>query len=73
MSAAKQPVTLARIERALDRLAVIMTEHRDIAEDLLPIYRRLEREAEVFLEKESAFEAIRARARRSQDRTAAQS
>jgi hypothetical protein len=39
------PINLARVERALDRLAIIMTEDLELGVNVMPIFKRLEREA----------------------------
>lgn len=67
------PVTVARLERCLDRLAFIMSRRRDGGAAFLPLYRRIERDIEEQRAVETALDEARARARRSRARTAAQS
>jgi hypothetical protein len=52
MATQDTPITLARIERAFDRLAIIMTEDPEIAHKALPIFERLDREAEALRARE---------------------
>ena len=73
MSAVTEPVTLARVERALDRLAVIMTDFDDLAPTLLLLFTWLDAEAEKMRNADDVLSAIRARVRRQRDRTEAQS
>lgn len=68
-----EPITLARVERALDRLAVIMTERPDKARALLAWFETLEQEAEALRSQDDVLAAVRARATRLRDRTAEQS
>jgi len=60
-----KPVTLERVERCLDRLAVIMDEDPAIAEELVPLFDLLEEEAARLRAEESSLQRARERARRS--------
>mgnify|MGYP001335339979 CR=1 FL=1 len=68
-----KPVTLARVERALDRLAVIMVDDPAIAEELVPLFDLLEEEAARLRAESDSLQRARERARRSRDRTATRS
>jgi len=67
----EKPITIERIERALDRLAEIMVDLGGDGPRCLPIYRRLEQELAALRETENEMSAVRERVRRSKDRTAA--
>lgn len=67
------PITAARLERCLDRCALIMSRERDGGAWLLPLYRRIEADVAEQRAVEEALSKARERARRSRDRTAAQS
>jgi hypothetical protein len=58
-----KPITPARVEHALDRLAVIIDEDPEIAEILLPMFRVLEEELNKMRAQETDLDRIRARAR----------
>lgn len=63
------PVTIERLESALDRLATAMVAYGPGAEAALPVYARLEAELAEMQRGEArraeAMEAVRIRARRS--------
>ncbi len=61
----EQPVTLARLEAALDGLAQIMVLLGDDGRKLLPMFERLEREAEAMRSADRAMDKVRERARRA--------
>lgn len=67
------PITLERIEKCLDRLAVIMMQDREHAPRMLPIFRRLEREADALRRSHDDLADVFERARRSLDQKAEQS
>jgi hypothetical protein len=56
-------ITLALIEKCLDRLAVIMLQDREHAPRMLPIFERLEEEAANLRRKEEALERAFVRGR----------
>jgi len=64
-----KPVTAARVEAALDRLAEIMAASKRPHLGV-PLYRRFEAELARLREEEATVEAARARARRLPGRTA---
>ncbi len=64
MRTPEQPVTLARLERALDRLAIIMTDFPDLGRKVLLLYEKLDREAETLRAQEETMGRVRARAKR---------
>jgi hypothetical protein len=57
------PITAARLERALDRVAFIMSRRRDGGAGFLPLYRRIEADIAEQRAVEDALEAARDRAR----------
>ncbi len=57
------PVTAARLERCLDRLALVMSEWDDGGAVFLPLYRRIERDIAEQQAVEQALAEARARAR----------
>ena len=67
------PVTAARLERCLDRLAFIMSRRSNGGAEFLPLYRRIERDIEEQRAIDAALDQARDRARRSRDRTATRS
>ncbi len=67
------PVTLAEIDTHLDHLARWMRDFPDIAELLVPIWRRFERERDARQGVEAIIAAAQARARQLPDRTAGRS
>lgn len=67
------PITLARIEKCLDRLAVIMMQNREHAPRLLPMFKWLEEEAEALRLSNVDLADVFARAQRSLDQKAEQS
>jgi hypothetical protein len=69
-SHADKPVTVERIEAALDSVAGAIVKLGGRGEELLPLYDRLEDELRALRAKEDRLAAIRQRARRSTDRTA---
>lgn len=69
-----QQITIATLETALDRLAVIMSEAPDEGLAYLPIWRRIERELEALRTQNDDLSAVRARlSRLSSAQKAAQS
>ena len=68
-----QPITVQRIERALDRVAEIIVARGDQGETWLPLYDYLERALQDHRAKEELLAAVRQRVIRSQDRTATRS
>lgn len=70
---APKPVTIERIERALDRLAEIMIDLGEDGPKCLPIYERLETELATLRDSDDKMAAVRERAKRSKDRTSARS
>ncbi|GGA63673.1 hypothetical protein [Pelagibacterium lentulum] len=66
----KQPVTAADVERALDKLAWVMSRSRNPGLGA-PLWKRLESELERLREEEAIVAAAQARLKRSKDRTAA--
>lgn len=66
-----KPVTVARIEKALDRLADLMASDRRLARKLLPLYTWFEEEADALREQDEHLQRVLARARRSKDQRAA--
>lgn len=71
--AADEPITVERLERALDKLAAAMIRLGPKGPRALPIYERLERELEALRVVDDKMAAVRERLRRSQDRKAATS
>lgn len=69
----KRQVTIERIERALDRLAEIIVDFGEDGKKLLPIYRRLEEEAEALRADQSLLDQVRRRLSQSEHRRAARS
>ncbi len=59
------PVTVERVERALDKLAEIIVFLGDDGINVLPIYERLEMELEPMKRFDAKMDEIRARAARS--------
>jgi hypothetical protein len=59
-----QPITIATLEWALDRLAVIMAEAPDQGVTYLPIWRRVEQELTNLRNQNDDLAAVRARQRR---------
>lgn len=70
---AKGPITAARLERCLDKLAVVMSRESDGGAWALPLYRRIEADIAEQRAIEAALAEARDRARRSKDRRAARS
>lgn len=64
MGTQDSPITLARVERALDRLAIMMTDDPELGQKIMCICERLGREAEAMCNEEDALVAVQARARR---------
>jgi hypothetical protein len=64
-SSQPSPVTVARLERGLDRLAEIMVDLGDQGAQCLPIYERLEEELEALVAKTDQMAKVRARLKRS--------
>jgi len=62
-----KPITLDRIEKALDYLAGAIVRHGAEGEKLLPIYERLEREADERRKVDEKLATVRARFQRSRD------
>lgn len=66
-----KPVTAARIEAAMDDLAVIMARlGKEKAEQLMPVYERLERELEDYRAREGKLGSILAHGKQLQAATA---
>lgn len=65
-----EPVTVERIEHALDGLARLMVDAGAAGRAYLPIFVRLERDLADMRDADDAMAAVIARARRSTDRTA---
>lgn len=66
-----KPITPKRIERAMDRLVLIMDAlGKKKAAELLPIYERLEKELEARRAKEDTMSAVEERIKRLRDRKA---
>ena len=65
-----EDVTVAKLEQCLDRLAEIMDWPDVVAERLLPLWERLEREIELRRDKDDKLAAARERARRLKDQRA---
>lgn len=66
-----KPITAARIEAAMDDLAVIMVRlGKKKAEQLMPVYERLEQELEDYRSKEAKFDAILAHGKQLKAATA---
>lgn len=57
----EKPVTVARIDRALDTLAEFMVSHGADGRACLPLYQKLEREAERLRAEDDAMARVRAR------------
>lgn len=72
-AARTKPVTIDRIERAMDGLAAIILAWKDDGKVFLPIYARLERELAQMRENDRMMSDITDRVRRSRDRTAGRS
>lgn len=64
-----EPITVERIERALDTLALVMVQSGEEGSVYLPIYQRLERELTELRAEEDAMSRVLARVRRSMART----
>lgn len=69
----EEPVTLERLHRALDRVAVLMAHPTVIPERFLPIYERLEHEIAIRQKTDSKVAAALEHARRLKARKAAPS
>lgn len=67
------PITLERIEKCLDRLAVIMMQNREHAPRLLPMFKWLEEEAEALRQSGDELADVFERAERSLRQKAEQS
>ncbi|MFK4824811.1 hypothetical protein ACI0FM_08485 [Paenochrobactrum sp. BZR 588] len=67
-----RPVTLERIDRAMDRLAQIILDHGQEGLQYLVIYERLEQEREIVLEQEGQLNKLRERLKQSKARMAAE-
>lgn len=65
----QQPITTARIERAMDILAHWMVKLGDDGVKCLPIYERLEMELEQLSSTENKMAEVFARAKRLKDQT----
>lgn len=61
------PVTIPRLARALDSLAIIIDDDPEIADQLLPMFHLLEDELERMRAQVSDLERVRTRARRVRD------
>lgn len=68
-----KPLTIARLERALDVLASDIIAFGDRGRELLPIYRRLEKELSAMRAEDALLSSVRARVTQSQDRRAGRS
>ena len=68
-----EPITAARLERCLDRIAEIITADRDGGRVYLPIYARLECELAEHHAAEELMAAAQQRVRRLRDRMIARS
>jgi len=62
--ASRKPITAARLERALDRLSVIMDDDAANAPVYLPMFQLLEEELEKMRAMATDLDRVRARARR---------
>ena len=60
-----EPLTVQRVERALDKLAETIVFLGDDGQKLLPLYDRLEQELAALKSSDSRMDEIRARAARS--------
>lgn len=67
------PITLERIEKCLDRLAVIMMQNREHAPRLLPMFKWFEAEAEALRHSDDELADVFERAERSLRQKAEQS
>lgn len=68
-----EPITAARVERALDTLAWVMSKAGAEASMAAPLYKRLEAELVRLTDQESTLDAARHRITRLRDRTEARS
>lgn len=68
-----QPITVQRIERALDRVAEIIVARGDQGETWLPLYDYLERALQDCQAKEGRLVAAHERVKRLRDQTATRS
>lgn len=66
-----KPITVDRIERALDRLAQLMVDVGADGVRCLPIYERLESELHALKDRDGKMAAVLARVKQSKGRTAA--
>jgi len=66
-------ITVERLERCLDRLALEIEALGPEGEVYFPIWDRLEREIEIRRKKNDTLAAVRERVKRSRDHTKAQS
>lgn len=66
-----EPITIERLECALDRLAEIMVTMGDDGRHYLPIYDRIESELESMRANEDRMSAVRKRLERSKGQRAA--
>ncbi|TPK18585.1 hypothetical protein FJ872_16445 [Mesorhizobium sp. B2-5-9] len=62
-----RPITVERIERALDRVAEIIVARDAQGEAWLPLYDYLERAQQDYQAKQDRLAAVRQRAKRSRD------
>ena len=67
-SRANAPITIERVERALDRLAEIIVFLGDDGVNVLPLYDRVESELETMKASTDRLALVRERLKRSQDR-----
>lgn len=58
----KVEVNVKTVTEALDQLAHLIVKYEEMAEQMLPIYERLERELAALQAKETTIDKIRARA-----------
>ncbi|MER8408289.1 hypothetical protein NKH16_27080 [Mesorhizobium sp. M1307] len=72
VSTVPEPVTLDRIDRALDTLALAIHKAGNKGRAYLPIYERLEREKKKLIAEMGAMLRVQERLKRSRDRKAKQ-
>lgn len=63
-------LTVERLERALDDLAVLIDDYGDRGRELLPIWQRLETELANMRAEADLMASVRSRLKRPSDRTA---
>ncbi len=67
------PLTVERLERALDDLAILIDDYGDRGRELLPMYKKLDTELADMRAEADLMASVRARLKRPLNRTEARS